>query len=286
MPSMSMRLCWSRFRRNRPGYRSLWIFFGLVALSLCTIFIANDRPLLVRFDGKYFAPVFIDYPDSAFGGEFGMVAADFRDADLQKLIAAKSGTIVWAPIRFSYDTFNVDIPTPAPSPPTWMLSASDCRPVAEAKGRTSCRDLPQNWLGTDEAAHDVAARAMHGVRFAVEIGLGVACAALLIGLAAGAAARRTLPDATTMTIRALPSIFCWSIAALIALDFAGYGVPPGWPSLGELLRQAKTNAEAPWIAVGGLIGLGVVAALCILGRFIRRGLRDAFDAALAHPRAR
>jgi ABC-type microcin C transport system permease subunit YejE len=271
------RPLWQRFRHDRLGYWSLWILIAITAFFVCAPFIANDRPLIIRFDGQLFFPAFVDYPETAFGGDFEM-AADYRDPQVRKLIMEKSGFTVWPPIRFSYDTINADIPTPAPSPPTWLLSEDVCRPVAERRGLKACRDFDQNWLGTDDMARDVVARVIHGVRLAVEIGLAVVCIALIGGIVAGAMSRRTMRHTTAATIQALPTIFRGSIGALIVFDVIGFGVPPGWPSLGEVIRQAKSNVQAPWIATGAVLGLGMVAIFFLLALLISRALRDTFEA--------
>jgi ABC-type microcin C transport system permease subunit YejE len=271
------RPLWQRFRHDRLGYWSLWILIAITAFFVCARFIANDRPLIIRFDGQLFFPAFVDYPETAFGGDFE-VAADYRDPQVRKLIAEKSGFTVWPPIRFSYDTINVDIPAPAPSPPTWLLSEDVCRPVAERMGLKACRDLDQNWLGTDDRARDLVARVIHGVRLAVEFGLAVACIALIGGIAAGSTSCRTMRHTTAATIQALPTIFRGSIGALIVFDVIGFGVPPGWPSLGEVIRQAKSNVQAPWIATGAVLGMGMVAIFFLLALLISRALRDTFEA--------
>ena len=90
-------------------------------VSLFAELIANDRPFLIKFDGHLYWPAFVSYSETTFGGDFE-TAADYRDPYLQKLIADKGGTIVWPLIRYSYDTHNLDLPTPAPSKPTWMLT--------------------------------------------------------------------------------------------------------------------------------------------------------------------
>src|SRR5438067_912291 len=76
----------ANFRANRRGFWSLWLFLVLFGVSLFAEFIANDRPLLVRYDGAFYAPVFFDYPESTFGGEFP-TEADYRDAYVQQHIA-------------------------------------------------------------------------------------------------------------------------------------------------------------------------------------------------------
>ena len=97
---------WESFKRNRRGYLSLWIFLALFIVSLFAEFIANDRPLYVQYDGKSYFPVFVTYPDTAFGdkGDTNLMgtAADFRDDPyLKELIAKKGGWMIWPPIRRS-----------------------------------------------------------------------------------------------------------------------------------------------------------------------------------------
>ena len=103
------------FCRNRRGFWSLWIFLAVFLVTLFAELIANDRPILVRFAGAWYWPVFVDYPETTFGGEFPS-AADYRDPAVQKLIEAK-GWMLWPPIPFSYSTINYSLPSPAPSPP-------------------------------------------------------------------------------------------------------------------------------------------------------------------------
>src|SRR5262249_27221089 len=160
---------WENFKSNRRGYWSLWIFLALFIISLFAEFIVNDKPYYVRFDGRSFFPAFVNYPETAFGGEFE-TAADYRDPFLQKLIADKGGFMLWPPIRFSYDTHNLDLPTPAPSKPTWLLTEQDCKEVVERKQLSGCRDLEYNWLGTDDQGRDVVARMIYGFRVSVLFG--------------------------------------------------------------------------------------------------------------------
>ena len=128
----------------------------------------------------------VTYPETAFGGEFE-TAADYRDPYLQKLIAEKGGFMLWPPIRYSYDTHNLDLPTPAPSQPTWMLTEEQCKAVVEnARASTSCSDLEYNWLGTDDQGRDVVARLIYGFRISVLFGLTLTIISSVIGVAAGA----------------------------------------------------------------------------------------------------
>ena len=106
---------WQNFKANRRGYWSFWIFLVLFVVTLFAEFIANDKPFLVASTARSSSRCSFTYPETEFGGEFE-TAADYRDPYLQKLIAEKGGSMIWPPIRYSYDTHNLDLPTPAPSP--------------------------------------------------------------------------------------------------------------------------------------------------------------------------
>jgi microcin C transport system permease protein len=151
----------ANFRANRRGWWSLWIFLALFGLSLAGELIANDRPVLVRYDGAFYFPFAKAYPETAFGGEFE-TAADYRDPAVAELIEAK-GWIVWPPVRFSYRTVNLDLPVPAPAPPS-----------------------ADNWLGTDDQGRDVVARLIYGFRISVLFGLTLTILSSIVGVVAGA----------------------------------------------------------------------------------------------------
>jgi microcin C transport system permease protein len=322
------------FKANRRGYWSLIVFLLLFGVSLCAEFIANDRPLVVRYDGKWFFPVFVAYPETTFGGDFP-TEADYRDPYIRELIEAK-GWMLWPPIPYSYDTIIHDLPGPAPSPPTW-----------------------QNWLGTDDQARDVVARVIYGFRISVLFGLALTVASSVIGIFAGAIQgyfggwtdllfqrfieiwsglpvlylliilasmftpsfwlllgimllfswmslvgvvraeflkvrnfefvraaqalgvsnivimfRHILPNAMVSALTFLPFILNGSITTLTSLDFLGFGLPPGSPSLGELLAQGKNNLQAPWLGITGFVVLATMLSLLV---FIGEAVRDAFD---------
>ena len=74
---------WARFRHNRRGYWSLWLFLALFACSLCAELIANDKPLLVQYRGSFYVPLLKNYSETTFGGSFA-TAADYQDPWLQK----------------------------------------------------------------------------------------------------------------------------------------------------------------------------------------------------------
>ena len=94
--------------------------------------------------------------------------------------------MIWPPIHYRYDSHNLDLPTPAPSPPTWKLTEEQCKPVVEKKNLSGCRDLEYNWLGTDDQGRDVVARLIYGFRISVLFGLILTIISSVIGVAAGA----------------------------------------------------------------------------------------------------
>jgi microcin C transport system permease protein len=86
--------------------------------------------------------------------------------------------------------------------------------------------------------------------------------------------RHLLPNAMVATLTMLPFLLSSSVTALAALDFLGFGMPPGSPSLGELLQQGKSNIQAPWLGLTGFFSLAIMLSLLI---FIGEAVRDAFD---------
>jgi len=321
------------FRANKRGFWSLWIFLVLFGITLVAEVIANDRPLLIRYDGAYYVPVLHNYPETTFGGFFPS-EAKYSSPAVQKLIEEK-GWIVWPLIPFSYDTITY-APGPYPSPPSRI-----------------------DWLGTDDQGRDVLARLIYGFRISVLFGLALTVASSVIGVAAGAVqgyfggiidlgmqrfievwsglptlymliilaslvqpnfwwllglmllfswtslvdlvraeflrarnfdyvraaralgmpdrqiiVRHVLPNATVATITFMPFILNASITTLTSLDFLGFGLPPGSPSLGELLAQGKSNLQAPWLGITAFLVLAIMLSLL---NFVGEAVRDAFD---------
>jgi microcin C transport system permease protein len=323
------------FRANRRGYWSLWIFAVLFGASLFAEFIANDRPLLIRYDNSWYVPVLKDYSGDQFGPDFLPTEADYTDPDLRRTIAAK-GWMLWPPVRYSYDTTVTDLNAPSPAPPDW-----------------------HNPLGTDDQARDVLARVIYGFRLSVLFGFTLTALTSIVGVIAGALQgfyggltdllgqrfieiwsgmpelymliilgslitpgfwvlliflllfrwmnltgvvraeflrgrnleyvraakalgvsditimwRHILPNAMVATLTYVPFLLSGSVTLLSTLDFLGFGLPPGSPSLGELVAQAKSNLQAPWLGITAFVVLGGVLTLLI---FIGEAVRDAFD---------
>ena len=323
------------FKRNKRGYWSARIFLILFFTSLFANFIANDRPLIVSFEDDILFPVFVDYPETKFGGFFE-TTTQYRDPYVQDLITSAGGWIIWPPIRFSYDTINYSLDVPVPSAPS-----------------------STNWIGTDDQGRDVAARAIYGFRISVLFGFIFVILTSIIGVIVGAsqgyfggwydllfqrfmeiwgsvptlfliiilasvitptfwslmfilllfgwmglvdlvraeflrgrnieyvAAARALgvsdtkimfkhilPNAMVGTITFMPFILASSVTILTSLDFIGYGLPAGSPSLGEMLNQGKANLKAPCL---GLTAFATLGGMLVLLVFSGEAFRDAFD---------
>ncbi len=320
------------FKANRRGYISLLIFCVLFFISLFAEFIANDKPLIVLFDGDLLFPVLRSYQETRFGGEFE-TEADYRDEYVAQLIE-KKGRMLWPPIRYSYDT--IAFGRPAPAPPS-----------------------KQNWLGTDDQSRDVAARLIYGFRISILFGLILTFFSMILGIASGAVQgffggwidlafqrfmevwgaipriylliilasivqpnfwwllgilllfswmgyvgvvraeflrarnldfvraarslgvsnlvimfRHILPNAMVATITFLPFNLSAAITALTGLDFLGFGLPPGSPSLGEMVNQGRNNLQAPWLGLTSFLTLAIMLTLLI---YTGEAVRDAFD---------
>ena len=323
------------FKEHKRGWYSLWLFVLLFVVSLGAEFIANDKPLVVHYDGALYFPVLKRYPETTFGGEFPL-QANYKSPYIEELIAEKGGWMLWPIIPFSYSSINYDLQVPAPAPPS-----------------------AQNWLGTDDQGRDVLARVIYGFRISVLFALTLTLISSVFGVLVGALQgfyggwvdligqrflevwsglpvlylliimasfiqpnfwwllgimllfswmslvdlvraeflrgrnleyvraaralgmqnslimfRHILPNAMVSTITFLPFILTGAIGTLTALDFLGFGLPPGSPSLGELVAQGKSNLQAPWLGISAFTVLALMLSLLV---FIGEAARDAFD---------
>ncbi len=151
----------NNFKSNKRGWYSFWIFSFLFLISIFADFIANDKPLLVRYDNAFYLPIINEYPETIFGGDFE-TEADYRDPFVKKLINS-NGWIIMPIIPYSYNTIIRDLNVPAPAPPS-----------------------QKNWLGTDDQARDVLARLIYGFRISILFGFTLTFFSMIIGVSAGA----------------------------------------------------------------------------------------------------
>lgn len=152
---------WRRFRSNRRGYVSLWIFGVLFILSLFAELLSNDRPLVVQFEGHYYFPVMARYAETTFGGDFD-TEADYNDPYVQALLSEGDNWVLHAPNRYRYDSINYYADRPNPAPPT-----------------------SQNLLGTDDRGRDVLARLLYGFRLSVLFAFALTAIGMLLGVFLG-----------------------------------------------------------------------------------------------------
>lgn len=324
----------NRFKNNKLGFYSLMIFGVVFCACLSVNFIANDKPLVVKYQDSYYFPVLKSYPETTFGGVFE-TETEYKDPVVQDLIQ-KNGYMIMPIIQFADQTPSLDRVEAFPAPPN-----------------------AQNWLGTDDNGRDVLARLLYGLRISLLFGLALTLVGSLIGIIVGAVqgyyggkidligqrfmevwggmpqlfmiiilvslfspsivvlfammllfgwmglvglvraeflkarnfdyvrsaramgvsdsnimVRHILPNALASSLSQLPFILTANVVSLTALDFLGYGLPAGSPSLGELMSQAKNNLDAPWLALSAFFSLTIILSLLI---FIGEALRDAFD---------
>ncbi len=321
------------FTSNKRGYLSFIIFMVLFILSLFAEIIANDKPIIISFKDDLYFPVFKEYKEQTFGGNFE-TEADYRDPFIKRTID-KDGWMLWPLIKYNYSTINYNLSSPAPTSPDSM-----------------------NLLGTDDHGRDVLARLIYGFRISVLFGLVLTILSSVIGIIAGAIQgyfggwvdltfqrvieiwsglpvlylliimasfiepnfwwllfimllfswmslvgvvraeflkgrnleyvkaaralgvkesviifRHILPNCMVSSVTFMPFILNASITTLTSLDFLGLGLPPGSPSLGELLAQGKSNLQAPWLGITGfLILAGMLSLLVFVGEAVRDAL--------------
>ena len=329
------RRAWLRFKRNRQGYWSLWLFCALVLVSLFAELVSNDKPLIVRYEGQTYFPMLRDYSEKTFGGDFD-TPTDYLDPFIQQRLSADGNWALYTLNRYGPNTLNYFAKSPNPSAPT-----------------------ADNWLGTDDRGRDLLAQLLYGFRVSVLFGLALTATGVVLGVVTGAIqgffggktdlafqrfieiwgsmpelylliifsavfapsialllillslfgwmglsdyvraeflrnrqldyvkaaralgvgnwhiiCRHILPNSLTPVVTFLPFRMSAAILALTSLDFLGLGVPPGTPSLGELLSQGKNSIDAWWIS---LSTFAVLVVTLLLLTFMGDALRDALD---------
>lgn len=329
------RRAWLRFKRNRQGYWSLWLFCALVLVSLFAELVSNDKPLIVRYEGQTYFPMLRDYSEKTFGGDFD-TPTDYLDPFIQQRLSADGNWALYTLNRYGPNTLNYFAKSPNPSAPT-----------------------ADNWLGTDDRGRDLLAQLLYGFRVSVLFGLALTATGVVLGVVTGAIQgffggktdlafqrfieiwgsmpelylliifsavfapsialllillslfgwmglsdyvraeflrnrqldyvkaaralgvgnwhiiwRHILPNSLTPVVTFLPFRMSAAILALTSLDFLGLGVPPGTPSLGELLSQGKNSIDAWWIS---LSTFAVLVVTLLLLTFMGDALRDALD---------
>jgi microcin C transport system permease protein len=329
------RRAWRRFRSNRLGHVSLMLFAVLFGISLLAEVLSNDKPLVAKYEGRWYFPVLQTLPETTFGGDFP-TPTDYLDPLIRENLA-KPGNFALFPLnRYHHGTINYFAKAPSPAAPS-----------------------ADNLLGTDDRGRDLLARLLYGFRLSVVFALIVTALCTAFGVLYGAVQgyfagwtdigmerfkeiwgampvlymliifsslfsasfgllvvlisifgwlgiaayvraeflknrtldyvraaralgqsdrkimwRHILPNSLTPVVTLVPFEMAAAIGALTSLDFLGLGVPPGTPSLGELLKQGKENLDAWWIS---LTTFGVLVVTLLLLILIGDALRDALD---------
>ena len=153
---------WARYRSKRRGYYSLIIFSIIFIVCLFAELISNDKPFVVKFEGSYYFPIIKSYPETTFDGDFD-TETDYRDPYILEKITTNGNWLLFPPNPHSYDSINLDLSVPVPSPPTKI-----------------------NLMGTDDRGRDVLARLIYGFRLSVLFGFALTFVGTGVGILAGA----------------------------------------------------------------------------------------------------
>ena len=160
---MTAHRLWQRFRRHRLGYVSLIIFLTLYGISLFGELLSHEFPLLVYYQGSFYFPLFVDYPEAVFGGQLPS-STDYLDPFIREQITSNGNFAIYPPNPYYYNTLN-------------YFSES-----AHFPGPPSA----QNWLGLDAAGYDMTARLLYGFRISVTFAIALTVIGTLLGIFLGA----------------------------------------------------------------------------------------------------
>ena len=152
---------WLRFKNNKRGYYSLWIFSILLFISLFAELLSNDKPLIIYYEHSYYFPLWNDYPETSFGGDF-VTRTDYNDPYIRDKITKNSNWALYPLNNYSYGSINYFSDLPNPAPPS-----------------------EQNILGTDDRGRDVLARLIYGFRLSVLFALVLTAIGVVIGIIVG-----------------------------------------------------------------------------------------------------
>ncbi len=242
-PSVSpWRRVWLRFRRSRRGYVSLVLFSVLVVISLFAEFVSNDKPLVARYNGELVFPIFHDYSEKKFGGDFE-TPADYLDPFIEQQFEKDGNWAVYPLNRYHYNTLNYFAKAPNPAPPS-----------------------AENWLGTDDRGRDVFARLLYGFRVSVLFGFALTITGVILGMVTGAiqgyfAGRTDLFFQRFMEIwGAMPELYLLIIFASIFQPSIGLLLVLlslfGWMGLSDYVRaDFLRNRNLEYVQAARALGL-------------------------------
>jgi len=161
-PRSPNQRAWARFKRNRLGYLSLWLFTAMLVLSTFAELISNDRPLVARYEGELFFPMFHNQPERRFGGDFA-TPTDWKDPFITGQFAKPGNVAVFTINQHSANSQDYFQKNPSPAAPGGS-----------------------NWLGTDADGHDMVARLIYGFRVSIWFAFALTVVGVVIGMLMGA----------------------------------------------------------------------------------------------------
>lgn len=154
-------MLFGKYIKNKRGKTSLFILAIIFVLSIFAEFIANDKPIVLKYDNEYFFPIFKVYTDARFGGDFP-TEANYKDEFIRKNIEA-DGFMIMPIIEFSYNTVDYELNEPFPAAPS-----------------------SRHWLGTDEEGRDIVARLLYGIRLSFAFAFLLTLLSSVLGIFIGA----------------------------------------------------------------------------------------------------
>jgi microcin C transport system permease protein len=233
---------WARFRRNRLGHASLLIFMAMLAVSLVAELVSNDRPIVARYAGEWFFPIFKNHPETRFGGDFA-TPTEWHDPLIGEQFAKDGSWALFTLNRYQADSLNYFSRAPDPAAPG-----------------------AEHWLGTDAAGRDVAARLLYGFRISICFGLALTFVGTILGIAIGAVqgyfgGRVDLGTQRVIEIwNAIPELYVLIIIASIfepsLLLLLGVFALFGWIGLSDYVRaEFLRNRNLEFVKAARAMGL-------------------------------
>jgi microcin C transport system permease protein len=233
---------WARFRRNRLGVVSLWVFAVMLVVATLAELVSNDRPLVVRYEGRWMVPLLANPPETALGGDF-QTPTDWKDPFVDAQLAQ--------PGNFALRTLN---PHSARSVDYFEKVQSPAPPSAA------------NWLGTDANGRDMTAQLLYGFRVSIWFAIALTLTGTLIGVAAGAV-QGYFAGRTDLTLQRLIEVWGAVPELYLLIIFASIFEPSlllllvllslwGWMGLSDYVRaEFLRNRSLEYVKAARALGL-------------------------------
>ena len=236
------RRAWARFKRNRLGYVSLLLFAAMLVVGTFAELFSNERPLVARYEGEWFAPVVRNLPETRFGGDFA-TPTDWHDPFIVGEFAKAGNFVLFTVNPWGAGTLD------------YYARAAD--PMAPGKG---------HWLGTDSAGRDMTARLLYGFRVSIYFGLALTLVGTVLGILVGAmqgyfGGRVDLTAQRVIEIwNAVPELYLLIIIASIfsptLLLLIGVFALFGWIGLSDYVRaEFLRNRNLEFVKAARAMGL-------------------------------